>query len=96
MRERCLLQAREKAELVAKVFGLKILGIRAFSEGSGDETRAPALEGALRRRGSDSYGGSAPGAVLSEELGLSVSHTMQVTVQISARFLVGLGARSET
>jgi hypothetical protein len=92
--ERCLLQAREKAELVAKILDLELRGIRAFSEGAADETRPAAPEGALRRRGMDSYEGAAPGAVLSEELGLSVSHTMQVTVQISAKFLVGRGTRS--
>jgi uncharacterized protein YggE len=94
--ERCLTQAREKAELVAKLLGVRILGVRDFHEGATDETRPPEYDRAAKLSRSRAPGASAGGppemAALADELGLSVSHTTKVKVTIQATFLVGPAA----
>jgi uncharacterized protein YggE len=85
---RCAEKASARARLLAAAMGVEVLGVHAFYEGTVPPQEGPELHSgyAGQSRSVKSY---ASGSMSSEELGLQVTHTRKVGVQVTVQFRIG-------
>ena len=85
----CAQKAGGRAKLLAAAMGVDLLGVHSFHEGALSEEESPQLGNGYsavpKRRAVRSYMGS----MTSDELGLQVTHTRKVGVQVLVKYRIG-------
>jgi uncharacterized protein YggE len=80
----CITRANRKAALIAECLGVRLLGVRSFTERiAGPEPFRPPPPGVVMRARA-----AEPPRVTSEELGLEVSHVKKVETQVDVEYRI--------